>query len=57
MGMNKAYMSIGNVLEPLLAGLLFDVHILYPFVLGLIVLVITMFVALKWKGLGNTLVK
>lgn len=26
MGMNKAYMSIGNVLEPLLAGLLFDVH-------------------------------
>ena len=41
MGMNNAYMSIGNVLGPLLAGLLFDVHILYPFILGLIVLVIT----------------
>ena len=33
MGMNNAYMSIGNVLGPLLAGLLFDVHILYPFIL------------------------
>ena len=40
MGMNNAYMSIGNVLGPLLAGLLFDVHIIYPFILGLIVLVL-----------------
>lgn len=50
MGMNNAYMSIGNVLGPLLAGLLFDVNILYPFILGLIVLVITIFVSMKWKG-------
>ncbi|MFJ7934740.1 MFS transporter [Sporosarcina sp. NPDC096371] len=50
MGMNNAYMSIGNVLGPLLAGLLFDVHMLYPFVLGLVVLVLTMFVSMKWKG-------
>ncbi len=57
MGMNNAYMSIGNVLGPLLAGLLFDVHIIYPFILGLVVLVITMFVAMKWKGPGNTLAK
>lgn len=53
MGMNNAYMSIGNVLGPLLAGLLFDVNILYPFVLGLIVLVITIFVSMKWKGPRN----
>jgi len=53
MGMNNAYMSIGNVLGPLLAGLLFDVHILYPFILGLIVLVITIFVSMKWKGPQN----
>ncbi|MER2089296.1 MAG: MFS transporter [Sporosarcina sp.] len=50
MGMNNAYMSIGNVLGPLLAGLLFDVHIIYPFILGLIVLLITMFISIKWKG-------
>jgi DHA1 family multidrug resistance protein-like MFS transporter len=53
MGMNNAYMSIGNVLGPLLAGLLFDVHILYPFILGLFVLVITIFVSMKWKGPQN----
>ena len=53
MGMNNAYMSIGNVLGPLLAGLLFDVHIIYPFILGLIVLVITIFVSMKWKGPRN----
>jgi MFS transporter, DHA1 family, multidrug resistance protein len=55
MGMNNAYMSIGNVLGPLLAGLLYDVHILYPFILGLIVLVITMFVSMKWKGASQTI--
>lgn len=50
MGMNNAYMSIGNVLGPLLAGLLYDVHIIYPFVLGLIVLLITMIGSMLWKG-------
>ena len=55
MGMNNAYMSIGNVLGPLLAGLLYDVHIFYPFILGLIVLVITMFVSMKWKGSSQTI--
>lgn len=50
MGMNNSYMSIGNVLGPLLAGVLFDVHIVYPFVLGLIVLVLTMFISIRWKA-------
>ncbi|MBS4179054.1 MFS transporter [Lederbergia citrea] len=55
MGMNNSYMSIGNVLGPLLAGLLYDVHITYPFILGLIVLIITMFVSITWKGRRNPL--
>ncbi|MFZ0578499.1 MAG: MFS transporter [Psychrobacillus psychrotolerans] len=50
MGMNNAYMSIGNVLGPLLAGALYDVNIIYPFVLGLIVLVITTIGSIIWKG-------
>ncbi|MFS0689196.1 MFS transporter [Sporosarcina sp. 179-K 8C2 HS] len=50
MGMNNSYMSIGNVLGPLSAGLLYDVHHLYPFILGLIVLVATMAVSVAWKG-------
>ncbi|MBO0601888.1 MFS transporter [Sporosarcina sp. E16_3] len=53
MGMNNAYMSIGNVLGPLLAGILFDVNIIFPFILGLIILVITIFVSMKWKGPQN----
>ena len=50
MGMNNAYMSIGNVLGPLLAGVLYDVNIIYPFVLGLIVLAITTIGSVIWKG-------
>ena len=49
MGMNNAYMSIGNVVGPLLAGLLYDVDILYPFVLGFVVLGITLMVSIGWQ--------
>lgn len=49
MGMNNAYMSIGNVVGPLLAGLLYDVDILYPFVLGFVVLGITLMVSIVWQ--------
>ncbi len=56
MGMNNAYMSIGNVLGPLLAGVLYDVQMLYPFILGLIVLVGTMFLSMKWKSSRETVI-
>ncbi|OLS41000.1 MFS transporter [Bacillus sp. MRMR6] len=49
MGMNNAYMSIGNVAGPTLAGLLYDVKITYPFILGLVLLVITLFITLTWQ--------
>lgn len=49
MGMNNAYMSIGNVVGPLLAGLLYDVDILYPFVLGFVVLGVTLMVSIGWQ--------
>ena len=49
MGMNNAYMSIGNVIGPLLAGILYDVNILFPFVLGFVVLGITIMVSVKWQ--------
>ncbi|KAB7705329.1 MFS transporter [Bacillus aerolatus] len=49
MGMNNAYMSIGNVLGPTLAGLLYDVNIYYPFLLGLVVLALTMIVSVTWQ--------
>ncbi|WP_102347613.1 MFS transporter [Bacillus sp. Marseille-P3661] len=49
MGMNNAYMSIGNVLGPTLAGLLYDVNIIYPFILGLLLLVLTIITTAVWQ--------
>ncbi|MGK7376849.1 MFS transporter [Planococcus sp. 1R117A] len=50
MGMNTSYMSLGNVLGPLSAGLLFDVNINYPFILGLGLLIITLSIAVAWRS-------
>ncbi|MCK1993619.1 MFS transporter [Peribacillus muralis] len=49
MGMNNAYMSIGNVLGPTLAGLMYDIHITYPFMLGLFLLIITLMITMAWQ--------
>lgn len=56
MGLNNAYMSIGNILGPMLAGILYDIQILYPFILGCILLVFTLFITVFWqnKSLKNT---
>ena len=53
MGMNNAYMSIGNVLGPTIAGSLYDVNIIYPFVMGFAILLITLFLAYSWKRKGR----
>lgn len=50
MGMNNAYMSIGNILGPLLAGALYDIRILLPFIAGLIILILTTIFTFMWKG-------
>lgn len=49
MGLNNSYMSIGNIFGPLLAGVLYDIRILYPFVLGLALLVITLLISIAWQ--------
>ena len=49
MGLNNAYMSIGNVLGPTLAGMMYDIHITYPFMLGLILLFITLMITMAWQ--------
>lgn len=53
MGMATAYMSLGNVLGPISAGMLFDVNINYPFILGLGLLVVTLSIALAWRKTNN----
>lgn len=49
MGMNNMYMSIGNVLGPTCAGLLYDVNIYYPFMLGLVLLALTLVITIVWQ--------
>ncbi|ETP69127.1 MFS transporter [Planococcus glaciei] len=49
MGMNNAYMSIGNVIGPLLAGALYDFNISYPFILGFVMLMVTMMITVTWQ--------
>lgn len=49
MGLNNSYMSIGNILGPTLAGILYDVQILMPFIMGFVLLVITLFITTLWQ--------
>lgn len=53
MGMATAYMSLGNVLGPISAGMLYDVNINYPFILGLGLLVLTLSIAMAWRKTNN----
>lgn len=53
MGMATAYMSLGNVLGPISAGMLYDVNINYPFFLGLGLLVVTLSIAMAWRKTTN----
>lgn len=49
MGMNNAYMSIGNVLGPTFAGMLYDIQITFPFILGFVLLAMTQFITIVWQ--------
>lgn len=47
-GMNNAYMSLGNMVGPALAGVLFDWEINSPYILGSIILLACFFLAFIW---------
>ena len=47
-GMNNAYMSLGNMIGPALAGTLFDWHKNIPFTFGSIILLGCFFITLVW---------
>ncbi len=44
-GMNNAYMSLGNMVGPALAGVLFDINMSFPYIAGTIILLICFFIA------------
>lgn len=47
-GMNNAYMSIGNMIGPALAGVLFDVNMGLPYIFGAIIIVVTLMICIRW---------
>ncbi len=47
-GLNNAYMSLGNMIGPALAGILFDWNMNSPYILGAIILLSCFFLALIW---------
>ncbi|WP_110111922.1 MFS transporter [Bacillus sp. CGMCC 1.16541] len=47
-GMNNAYMSLGNIAGPALAGVLFDVNVEFPYMLGALVLLLSFGLAYSW---------
>ncbi|WP_338469630.1 MFS transporter [Niallia sp. XMNu-256] len=47
-GMNNAYMSLGSMIGPALAGTLFDWHMSLPFTFGAIILLSCFFLAYRW---------
>lgn len=48
-GMNNAYMSLGNIIGPAIAGILFDVHVQIPYAFGAIVLLASAGMLIGWK--------
>lgn len=54
MGMNNAYMSIGNIIGPTLAGIAFDIDMRYPFIMGLVLLFVTLTGTWNWSKRQET---
>lgn len=48
-GMNSMFTSIGNVIGPIVGGLLFDINLDYPFYFATVVLFIGVLLSYKWK--------
>lgn len=52
-GLNSTFTSIGNIIGPSIAGILFDVHIDYPYVLAMFILALSFVISMFWKVQKN----
>ncbi|WP_342599701.1 MFS transporter [Psychrobacillus sp. FSL H8-0483] len=52
-GLNSTFTSVGNIIGPGIAGVLFDVNIDYPYVLAMFVLALSFAISLIWKEQKN----
>ncbi|MFJ8262966.1 MFS transporter [Rummeliibacillus sp. NPDC094406] len=48
-GMNSTYTSLGNIIGPMLGGILFDVNIHYPYLFAAVIMVIGLGITFVWK--------
>ncbi|MDF2065671.1 MFS transporter [Bacillus sp. Cr_A10] len=55
-GMNNAYMSLGNMIGPALAGIFFDININFPFVIGSVILLFSWGLTLVWIKKRNPVI-
>ncbi|MFD1929037.1 MFS transporter [Sporosarcina siberiensis] len=54
-GMMTAYMSLGNMIGPALAGTLFDINMSFPYIIGTVILLTCFTIAFIWAGKNRTL--
>ena len=48
-GMNSTFTSVGNIIGPIIGGILFDINLNYPYYFAAIVLLLGTLLALFWK--------
>ncbi|RAS81884.1 MFS transporter [Priestia endophytica] len=48
-GMNSTYTSLGNIVGPMMSGILFDINIHYPYLFAAIILGIGLSITVIWK--------
>lgn len=54
-GMITAYMSLGNMVGPALAGIMFDININYPYIIGTFILLVCFIIAFIWSKRSSEL--
>ncbi|WP_088005831.1 MFS transporter [Indiicoccus explosivorum] len=54
-GMNNAYMSLGNMFGPAIAGILFDWNMAYPYIAGTAILLVSYVIAVSWSSRNRKL--
>lgn len=55
-GMNNAYMSLGTMFGPAIAGILFDINMTFPYIAGTAILLISFFIATRWSSRNRKLI-
>lgn len=51
-GLNSTFTSFGNIIGPMVAGLLFDINHFYPYYISAITLLITGLLSIRWKKMN-----